>query len=363
MSEAERKAQPAVEDMSIDIGASSREEVLRDFRVRMAAPVVPDVTFEYQEKHDLMIGKAFDCRLGCASILRTLDNLRDKTLNVDVTGAFAVQEEMGTRGATVTANTVKPDLAIVFEGCPADDTVAEPYMIQTAIHKGPMLRHIDARMITNPRFQRYALDLAEELGIPCAGGLYMLVAQAKAASERFQAKKLPDELVADITAKLERETKNILLIGMPGCGKTTIGKALAQKLGRPLADVDEKIIEEACCSIPHIFASEGEEGFRVREHRALAQIAKESGQVISAGGGIVTRPENRDRMEENSVVVWLRRDLDKLPTDGRPVSQSVPREELYRRRAPLYEAMAQVTADNNGTVEDTVDEIIRKVMG
>ena len=133
---------------------------------RMAAPVVPDVTFEYQEKHDLMIGKAFDCRLGCASILRTLDNLRDKTLNVDVTGAFAVQEEMGTRGATVTANTVKPDLAIVFEGCPADDTVAEPYMIQTAIHKGPMLRHIDARMITNPRFQRYALDLAEELGIP-----------------------------------------------------------------------------------------------------------------------------------------------------------------------------------------------------
>ena len=151
--------------MSIDIGASSREEVLRDFRVRMAAPVVPDVTFEYQEKHDLMIGKAFDCRLGCASILRTLDNLRDKTLNVDVTGAFAVQEEMGTRRATVTANTVKPDLAIVFEGCPADDTVAEPYMIQTAIHKGPMLRHIDARMITNPRFQRYALDLAEELGI------------------------------------------------------------------------------------------------------------------------------------------------------------------------------------------------------
>ena len=144
----------------------TREEVLRDFRVRMAAPVVPDVTFEYQEKHDLMIGKAFDCRLGCASILRTLDNLRDKTLNVDVTGAFAVQEEMGTRGATVTANTVKPDLAIVFEGCPADDTVAEPYMIQTAIHKGPMLRHIDARMITNPRFQRYALDLAEELGIP-----------------------------------------------------------------------------------------------------------------------------------------------------------------------------------------------------
>jgi putative aminopeptidase FrvX len=166
MSEAERRAAPTVENMSIDIGASSREEVIQDFHVRIAAPVVPDVTFEYREKHDLMIGKAFDCRLGCASILRTLDALRGKELKVDITAAFAVQEEMGTRGATVTASRVKPDLAIVFEGCPADDTVAEPYMVQTAIHKGPMLRHIDARMITNPRFQRYALDLAYELGIP-----------------------------------------------------------------------------------------------------------------------------------------------------------------------------------------------------
>ncbi len=165
-SASERNAVPAVEDMSIDIGASSREEVLRDFHIRIAAPVVPDVTFEYREKQDLMIGKAFDCRLGCTALLQTLDLLRDKDLRVDVTGAFAVQEEMGTRGAAVTANTVKPDLAVVFEGCPADDTVVEPYLIQTAIHKGPMLRHIDARMITNPRFQRYALDLAAELGIP-----------------------------------------------------------------------------------------------------------------------------------------------------------------------------------------------------
>lgn len=165
-SASERNATPAVEDMSIDIGASSREEVLRDFHVRIAAPVVPAVEFEYQEERDLMIGKGFDCRLGCAALLQTLDLLRGKELSVDVTGAFAVQEEMGTRGAAVTANTVKPDLAIVFEGCPADDTVVEPYLVQTAIHKGPMLRHIDARMITNPRFQRYALDLAAELGIP-----------------------------------------------------------------------------------------------------------------------------------------------------------------------------------------------------
>ena len=162
----ERNAVPAVEDMGIDIGASSREEVLRDFHIRIGAPVAPDAAFQYQEGRDLMIGKAFDCRLGCAALVQTLDLLAGKDLAVDVTGAFAVQEEMGMRGAAVTANRVKPDAAIVFEGCPADDTVAEPWLVQTAIRKGPMLRHLDARMITNPRFQRYALDLAEELGIP-----------------------------------------------------------------------------------------------------------------------------------------------------------------------------------------------------
>ena len=162
----ERNAVPAVEDMGIDIGASAREEVLRDFHIRIGAPVAPDAAFQYQEGRDLMIGKAFDCRLGCAALVQTLDLLAGKDLAVDVTGAFAVQEEMGMRGAAVTANRVKPDAAIVFEGCPADDTVAEPWLVQTAIHKGPMLRHLDARMITNPRFQRYALDLAEELGIP-----------------------------------------------------------------------------------------------------------------------------------------------------------------------------------------------------
>lgn len=216
-------------------------------------------------------------------------------------------------------------------------------------------------LIYNPAKTQLLLQ-AQRRGLIWANGLGMLVAQAKVASERFQGKELPDSLVAQIIRRLERETHNILLIGMPGCGKTTIGQALARKLGRPLADVDEKIVAEAGCSIPEIFAKEGEEGFRVREHRALAEIAKQSGLIISAGGGIVTRPENRDSMEENSVVVWLRRDLHKLPTDGRPVSQSVPLEELYRRRAPLYEAAAQVTVDNNGTVEETVNEIIRRVM-
>ncbi|MDO4547156.1 MAG: M20/M25/M40 family metallo-hydrolase [Clostridia bacterium] len=167
MTEAERRQMPEVPQMSIDIGASSDIQAREEFGVRIAEPVVPDVEFQYDEKHDLMIGKAFDCRLGCAAMLATLDALEGQSLSVDVVGAMAAQEEMGTRGATVTANAVKPDIAIVFEGCPADDTVVQPYEIQTAIRKGPMLRHIDAGMITNPRFQRFALDLASELEIPC----------------------------------------------------------------------------------------------------------------------------------------------------------------------------------------------------
>jgi putative aminopeptidase FrvX len=166
MTEAEKNAAPSVENMVIDVGASSLEEAVNDFGIRIGEPVVPDVRFEYDEAHDLMIGKAFDCRLGCAAIAETLAALDGTRLDVNVVGAWACQEEVGTRGAAVTSRHVKPDVAIVFEGCPADDTVAEPYMIQTAIKKGPMLRYIDARMITHPRFQRYALDLGEKLGIP-----------------------------------------------------------------------------------------------------------------------------------------------------------------------------------------------------
>lgn len=166
MSEAERSAPLSMEQMVIDIGASSAREVMEDYQIGVGAPVVPDVTFSYDKAHDLMLGKAFDCRLGCAAVLEVLEAFEGQDLPVDVVGALSTQEEMGTRGAQVTAQTVKPDIAIVFEGCPADDTFAEDYMIQTAIKRGPMLRHIDKRMITNPRFMRFALDTGARCGIP-----------------------------------------------------------------------------------------------------------------------------------------------------------------------------------------------------
>lgn len=166
MTEAERRAPLEMASLSVDVGAVSMEDAVDNFHVRIGEPIVPDVTFRYDQKHDLMVGKSFDCRLGCASILATLRELEGEALNIDLVGACASQEEVGTRGSVITSRVIQPDLAIVFEGCPADDTCVEPYMVQTAIKRGPMLRHIDARMITNPRYQRYALNMAKKKGIP-----------------------------------------------------------------------------------------------------------------------------------------------------------------------------------------------------
>jgi putative aminopeptidase FrvX len=166
LSESEQKLAPDLAKMVIDVGASSDREIREDYNISMGAPVIPEVSFEYHQDRDIMIGKALDNRLGCAAIISTFRELSGETLPLNIAGAFSSQEEVGYRGAAVTAQAIKPDIAIAFEGCPADDTVLEPYLVQTALKKGPMLRHIDAGMITNPRFQRFTLDRARKKGIP-----------------------------------------------------------------------------------------------------------------------------------------------------------------------------------------------------
>lgn len=166
LSAAQKNACPTIADMVIDVGATSKEEVEQIFNIHIGAPVVPDVTFEYNEQNDVMLGKAFDNRLGCAAVLDTMKALMGEKLDVDYVGVLSSQEEIGERGAFVTRDVVKPDIAICFEGCPADDTFNPDYFIQTAMKKGPMLRHFDRCMVTNPRFQRFALELGKELGIP-----------------------------------------------------------------------------------------------------------------------------------------------------------------------------------------------------
>ena len=166
MSRSQEAKSPSFSDMVIDIGATSKKEVEEVFHIHIGAPVVPDVTFEYNEKTEVMLGKAFDNRLGCAAVLDTMKELKSMDLPANVVGVLSSQEEIGERGAMVTADVVKPDIAICFEGCPADDTVVPDYMIQSAMKKGPMLRHFDRSMVTNPRFQRFSLELARELNIP-----------------------------------------------------------------------------------------------------------------------------------------------------------------------------------------------------
>ncbi len=166
MSEEERKAPLSIDNMAIDLGAKSAEEVEANFGIDIAAPIVPEALCTYDESNDILMGKAFDNRLGCASVIAAMEELQNESLKVNLTGVFAAQEEVGLRGAVLAARKVQPDLAIVFEGCPADDTVMPEYKAQTVLKKGPMLRHIDARSITNPRFQRYALDMAAKKGIP-----------------------------------------------------------------------------------------------------------------------------------------------------------------------------------------------------
>ena len=215
-------------------------------------------------------------------------------------------------------------------------------------------------VVYNPAKTQLLLE-AEKRGIPCANGLGMLVAQAKAAAEYFDGRPIGDEAVYSIKTELERNTRNIMLIGMPGSGKSTVGAALAASLNRKLVDVDERIVELAGCSIPEIFARDGEEGFRRIEHQALCQVSQESGLVIATGGGVVTRQENFDPMRQNSLIVWLLRDLSLLPRDGRPLSQTNSLTEMFKVREPMYRAAADCIADNNGSVEDTVKQILEAI--
>lgn len=212
-------------------------------------------------------------------------------------------------------------------------------------------------VIYNPARTQLLLD-AEKLGIPRENGLWMLVAQAKEAAEVFTGGKISDEVIEKIYRELSHQMKNIVLIGMPGCGKSTIGTLLAEKLGRTLADADEKIIALAEKSIPDIFAQDGEPTFRDWETKALAELGKQSGLVIATGGGCVTQKRNYPLLHQNGYLVWLERDCSVLPTDGRPLSQANDLGKMYAARKPLYEAFADIRVENAGTPAETVQKIL-----
>lgn len=215
-------------------------------------------------------------------------------------------------------------------------------------------------IIYNPAKTALMLQAAS-LGIPAVGGLSMLVAQAKYSADLFTGKKQKDAVIHKIQEKIGSQMKNIVLIGMPGCGKSIIGKRLAAILGREWIDIDTEIESLAGKTIPEIFRKDGEESFRRLETARVAQAGKKSGCVISTGGGVVTRPENRDLLRQNGTIVYIRREMSKTyreqlaPRDGkvqnRPLMAQHTPEDLEQQRLPLYEAWSDVKILNIGINE------------
>jgi len=286
--------------------------------------------------------------------------------------AVAVLTDMGARVIPVARNTKSvggtlpepyegvydrhPDAAVVVNCTPVG---MYPRLVGQAPIELERLPRVEAvfDMVYNPARTALLQDAAR-LGIPCANGLTMLVAQAKKAAELFLGQEMAEDLIPAIVGSISRETQNVILVGMPGCGKSTVGKALAKRLGRPFRDTDAMITEAAGRPIPAIFSTDGEEAFRALETDAIRAAGMESGTVISTGGGVVTRERNYRPLSQNGVIVFMERDLEALPVSGRPLSQAHSPAELYAARLPLYKAFADVTVENNGTVRDAVEAIL-----
>lgn len=217
-------------------------------------------------------------------------------------------------------------------------------------------------VIYNPTRTQLLLD-AQARGLKNCNGLWMLVAQAKEAAEWFLNRKLDDDLIGDVYRKMQLQMENIILIGMPGCGKSTVGKKIADALGKQFVDADEALVKTFGRSIPDIFAEEGEAGFRDKETKILTELGKQSGLVIATGGGCVTQAHNYPLLHQNGTIFWLTRDLELLPTEGRPLSQSNKLSDMYRIRKPLYEKFADHRIDNNGSCEETVAAILSALEG
>ena len=200
---------------------------------------------------------------------------------------------------------------------------------------------------------------AEELGIPHASGLTMLVAQAIRSHEIFFDTEVPDEMTDSILRTLRSDSFNIILAGIPGCGKTTVAGELGRLTGREVIDMDEEVVKAAGKSIPDIFQDDGEKVFRDMESEQIARFGAMSGKILSLGGGAVLREENYAPLHQNGRIYFLQRDLSLLGMDGRPLSKDAATlENMYKERLPRYQRFADAEVENSGTPEETARTIL-----
>lgn len=223
-----------------------------------------------------------------------------------------------------------------------------------------------ADVIYNPLKTKLVAD-AEACGISAVSGLSMLVAQAVKADELFFSKTCDDagNVIEDVLAKCTATVCNVVLVGMPGSGKTTVGKLLAEKTGMTFYDSDVYLEEKSGRKIPEMIANDGEEAFRNAETAVLEELTKLSGCIIATGGGAVKRECNRRLIRQNGICVYIRRELDKLATDGRPLSAGGKDRlaELYRERNPIYSSVCDFALDTEENPEKCAEKIHEKLFG
>ena len=215
-------------------------------------------------------------------------------------------------------------------------------------------------VIYNPILTRLCFE-AQEMDIKRVNGLEMLIAQAKQSVEFFLDKSIDDQIIDDIYQDMLRERCNIVLIGMPSAGKTTIGKMLENRMQKEFIDLDDIIIEKAGKSIPEIFEESGEAGFRAIETEAAIEVSKLNNKIIATGGGTIMHKVNMDYLRQNGITIFIDRDVDKLISSdpNRPLSKSSDAlAKMHAERLPLYQKYAAYVAVNNSDIESTVTEIV-----
>ena len=286
---------------------------------------------------------------------------------------------LGSGGASVTVKAaleqLGADVTVISRSGPDDydhlDRHADAQIIANTTPVG-MYPHNGAAAVDLRRFSRCegVLDIvynpartalllqAEELGIPHAGGLSMLVAQAKRSSEQFTGTAIGDEALARVERAVNQRLRNIILIGMPGSGKSAVAAALGKALDREVVEADELIAQRTGMSIPEIFAQSGEETFRKLETEVLAEQGKRSGIILSTGGGCVTRPENYPLLHQNSQIVMLNRKLDELAHKGRPITARDGIDKLAEQRMPRYRAWADYIIDSRDCAANTAQALL-----